>query len=292
MKWSFATIGVIMLGLIGLSVIILFQQVTTSNENDYYLLKEITEAAMIDAIDIAYYRDTGDLKISEEKFVENFVRRFAESTVFVSSDYKISFYDIMETPPKVSIVIAGLGEYTVGGNADEYNIANKLDAILEYTGTNTFKPSSINPYESKTVVMSYYGISDITNGKYNNKYSLKVPEQLNMPNVKNAEIKEIKNIQVVNDQGDDQGELNKALLQLKLSYNNINDIDYMQSINGFASSIDNVSFDYYNCGTGTSDYSCNDVDKHWISINGTASGKKVVYKYDIIWSYDEYEFNK
>ena len=34
--------------------ILLFQQLTTNNENDYYLLKEVTEAAMIDAIDIPY----------------------------------------------------------------------------------------------------------------------------------------------------------------------------------------------------------------------------------------------
>ena len=35
---------------------------------DYYLLKEVTEAAMIDAIDLVYYRQTGDLKIIKEKY--------------------------------------------------------------------------------------------------------------------------------------------------------------------------------------------------------------------------------
>src|SRR5699024_8809486 len=102
MKWSFLTLGIIILGITGVGIILLFQQITTSNERDYYLLKEITEASMIDAIDISYYRQTGDLKIITEKFVENFTRRFAESTILVGSGYTINFYDIIETPPKVS----------------------------------------------------------------------------------------------------------------------------------------------------------------------------------------------
>ena len=43
MKWSTVTVGVMILGIIGVSIL-LFQQLTTTNENDYYLLKEITEA--------------------------------------------------------------------------------------------------------------------------------------------------------------------------------------------------------------------------------------------------------
>ena len=80
MKWSFASVGLIVLGLVGLSIIILFQNITTNNENDYYLLKEVTEASMIDAIDMDYYRESGELKIIKDKFVESFTRRFAEST--------------------------------------------------------------------------------------------------------------------------------------------------------------------------------------------------------------------
>ena len=72
MKWSMASVGVIVLGIIGVMVIALFQQLTTSNESDYYLLKEITEASMIESIDLKYYRETGDLRIVKEKFVENF----------------------------------------------------------------------------------------------------------------------------------------------------------------------------------------------------------------------------
>ena len=89
MKWSFASVGLIVLGLVGITIIMLFEQITTSNENDYYLLKEVTEASMIDAIDISYYRDTGELKIVKEKFVENFTRRFSESTLLTGTGYTI-----------------------------------------------------------------------------------------------------------------------------------------------------------------------------------------------------------
>lgn len=132
MKWSYAGVAVIIAGLIGLSILLLFQSLTTKNEEEYYNLKEVCEAAMIDAIDIAYYRDTGEIKMIEQKFVENFIRRFANTTSYNTSGYKISFYDIIEIPPKVSVVIeTGTGTYTVGGSAEDFKIVNQLDAILE-----------------------------------------------------------------------------------------------------------------------------------------------------------------
>ena len=217
MKWSFTSVGVIILGLIGVAVIILFQQITTNNENDYYLLKEVTEAAMIDAIDIPYYRETGDLKIVTEKFVENFTRRFAESTIFVTNDYKINFYDIMELPPKVSVIVdTGIGEYTINGNSDEYNIANKLDAILEYTGKYTNVPVTDihynNAYIFKEYTDTYYSILSSDN-IFSEIYSLKLPMELSAPNIKDVVIKSINYEGVVNT----QVELNEALLKEQIT---------------------------------------------------------------------------
>ncbi len=132
MKWSFAQVGLVAAGLVGVVIILLFQQITTNNEQDYYLLREVAEAAMLDSIDLAYYRDTGEVKMIQEKFVENFTRRYAEAVNYTSTGYTIRFYDIMEMPPKVSIIIeTGIGTYTVYGSAEDYNIANQLDAILE-----------------------------------------------------------------------------------------------------------------------------------------------------------------
>ncbi|MFA5409980.1 MAG: DUF5411 family protein, partial [Bacilli bacterium] len=79
MKESFWGIFVVTLGIIGIAVLNVLQNVTTTNENNYYLLREVTEASMFDAVDLGYYRRTGELKIIEEKFVENFSRRFSSS---------------------------------------------------------------------------------------------------------------------------------------------------------------------------------------------------------------------
>lgn len=289
MKWSFATIGVILLGIIGVSIILLFQNITTNNENDYYLLKEVTEAAMIEAIDIPYYRETGDLKIVKEKFVENFTRRFAESTIFVTSTYTIKSYDIIETPPKVSVVIdTGLGEITVGGNTDDYGVQNKLDAILEYVGKETYNKN--NPYTNKELEKEYYAISQISNKNFESYYSLKIPDELNAPNIKNVSINRIQYIGLVNN----QAELNEALLKNNLYYKNNNVTNYMQDIKGFANNVNINSIDYHNCGSSRNNYICDNDNLYWTSIKGLTNDEnkdKIILKYKVTWSYKEYEFS-
>lgn len=294
MKWSFAAIGVFLLGVIGVSIIFLFQAITTNNESDYYLLKEITEAAMIEAIDIPYYRNTGDLKIVKEKFVENFTRRFAESAIFTST-YTIKSYDIMEIPPKVSIVIdTGIGEFTVGGNTDEYGIENKLDAILEYVGSDTYTTSpgtSVNPYTPKTFEKYYYGVPSLSGNNFDVTYSLKIPGELVAPNIKNVKINIVNTPELVNKE---QGELGMALLQNNLSYNNFNisDNQYMQFIDNYAT---NTTFDEYsihNCPEPG--YTCDATNKYYIKFKGSTTeiGKSnAIFKYKVTWSYDEYEFS-
>ena len=138
MKWSFASIGLIMLGLFGFLIIILFNEITVSNEQDYYTLKEATEAAMIESIDVAYYRLSGQLKMSQEKFVENFTRRFTETSTFGQGNYEIEYYQISETPPKVSLRIVDAtnryniyNTYSVDIDATQIDIVNELSAILD-----------------------------------------------------------------------------------------------------------------------------------------------------------------
>ena len=132
MKWSYAGVAVIVAGLIGFSILLLFQNLTTKNEEEYYNLKEVCEASMIDAIDIAYYRDTGKLKMIEQKFVESFIRRFSNVASFNASGYKIEFYDIMEVPPKASIRVTSKSDtYKITTDAQNFDIVNELNAILE-----------------------------------------------------------------------------------------------------------------------------------------------------------------
>ena len=85
---------------------------------------------MWDAFDYASYRTTGEIRIDREKFVENFIRRYAESASR-SRQYTIKFYDINEKPPKVSLSVQS-GVVGVGGNTEmTFDLQNRIDAILE-----------------------------------------------------------------------------------------------------------------------------------------------------------------
>ena len=84
---------------------------------------------MEDAVDIEYYRLNSQLRIDKEKFVESFLRRFADSIVDPKRSYTISFYDINEVPPKVSVKVDSNTVLSFSGQAA--NISTALDAILE-----------------------------------------------------------------------------------------------------------------------------------------------------------------
>ena len=131
MKESFWGVFIISMGLIGIAFVFLFQNITNTDEHNMQLLKETTEAAMYDAIDLGAYRKDGTVKINREKFVENFVRRFADS-VTLSTTYEVSFYEIYEAPPKVSVkVSSSSSSFNIAGDTESFDIVNKLDAILE-----------------------------------------------------------------------------------------------------------------------------------------------------------------
>lgn len=138
MKWSFAAVGVIVMGIFGIVIILLFSEITVSNEQDYYTLRDATEAAMIESIDVAYYRLTGELKMSQEKFVENFTRRFVETTTFGQGNYDIYYYQISEYPAKVSLrIVDSTNSYNIYNNFDvdidatQIDVVNELSAIID-----------------------------------------------------------------------------------------------------------------------------------------------------------------
>ena len=131
MKESLWGYWLIVLGLGVLVVMMLLQNYTTTNEQDYYLIREVTEAAMTDAIDWAHYRKYGEIRIVKEKFVEDFTRRFSE-TVNINKTYNIKFYDIYEAPPKVSVkVTTKTDTYNIFGTQDSVDVINKIDSIIE-----------------------------------------------------------------------------------------------------------------------------------------------------------------
>lgn len=130
MKESFWGYAVIVLGILAIGIIWFFAGTTRIDQHNYNLLKESVEAAMYDAIDLAAYRKDGTIKMDEDQFVENFIRRFAENAD-LSEKYKIEIYDVNEVPPKVSIRVSSKNQTNVTGEILEYDIVNNIDAILE-----------------------------------------------------------------------------------------------------------------------------------------------------------------
>lgn len=128
MSKGMALVGIIILGVLTLAVVNIVQNYQTGNELDYYLLEETTEAAMIDAVDVSYYRLTGVISMDREKFYESFIRRFAEN-VNRDRNYNIKILDLNETPPKVSIQVNSSTVATFNG--EDFDITNTIDAILE-----------------------------------------------------------------------------------------------------------------------------------------------------------------
>lgn len=130
MNESFWGFGIFVMGILGVFFILFFQDVTNTDEHNYNLLKETTESAMYDAFDYATYNATGEIRIDREKFVENFVRRFAENAT-LSDTYVIKIYDINETPPKVSLEVSSSKSASFTNEIVDFDISNRLDAILE-----------------------------------------------------------------------------------------------------------------------------------------------------------------
>ena len=123
--WWFMVLGLIMI-----AVIMLVTDMTTTSEQNYYMLKEITEASMIESVDDAYYRRYGDLRIISEKFMENFLRRYSE-VVTINKTYDISFYDIFEAPPKVTVEVSTKSSQIIIDSDYSFDITDRIDAILE-----------------------------------------------------------------------------------------------------------------------------------------------------------------
>lgn len=130
MKESYWAALVVSIGIVAIALVFTFQDITNTDEHNYALLKETAETAMIDALDLAEYRASGQIKIDREKFVENFTRRFANNAT-LAQEYKIKIFDISETPPKVSLEVSTKKLGTAGKSAVEFNIVNRINAILE-----------------------------------------------------------------------------------------------------------------------------------------------------------------
>lgn len=131
MKESIWGYLILVLGVIIIVILLLVQRITTTNEEDFYLGREVMEASMLDAVDYGTFRTTGKIVMSKEKFVEVFIRRFAES-ITNNKDYQLDFYDIYEEPPKATVRIRTVsGESTLKSDTFDIKLDTYMHGILE-----------------------------------------------------------------------------------------------------------------------------------------------------------------
>ncbi len=139
MRESYWGYWLILLGIFVIVVMMLVQNATTTNTRDYYQLKEVANSAMYDSIDYAYYSQTGDVRIMKEIYVANFIKRFSE-TVSLTDTYTLDFYDLYESPPKVSVKISTqTGSFMVSGESTSVDVTNSIDIITEIPYDDTYK---------------------------------------------------------------------------------------------------------------------------------------------------------
>ncbi len=126
MSHSYWGYWLVVMGVAIVGLMISVQGITTTTNQDYLSIKEITDASMLEAVDYAYYRDYNEVKINKEKFMEVFIRRLAE--VMGNDTYEVNFYGIYEAPPKVSVEIK---TNSGSGFATGYDTVSRLSAIIQ-----------------------------------------------------------------------------------------------------------------------------------------------------------------
>ncbi len=183
MKETYWGYWLVILGVFVIGVMLLVNNISTTNTQDYYNIKEVTQASMIDAVDFAYYRLYGNLKISEQKFVENFIRRFTEN-VNIANTYDIDFYDLYEVPPKVSVKIStGSRAFNIGNTANNaYDVVTTISQILELGAKSngiTTKPKNSYPcvININTELMKYFQGEEVKD-RYGSTYYRDTQEHL------------------------------------------------------------------------------------------------------------------
>ena len=143
MKESYWGYWLVMLGSFIVVVMMLTQNATTTNTQDYYQLKEVANSAIYESIDYAYFSQTHQIRMLKEVFVENFIRRFS-NTISLTNTYKIDFYDLYESPPKASVKITTkTGNFLVAGDTANLDVVNSIDLIVEFD-SDTYKEGRID----------------------------------------------------------------------------------------------------------------------------------------------------
>ena len=155
MKETYWGYWLILLGIFIIVVMMLVQNATTTNTQDYYQLKEVANSSLYDSVDYPYFSQTGQIRINKEMYVANFLRRFAQ-TISLTDTYQVDFYDLYESPPKVSVkVTTQTSNFSVNGDQTSVDVVNSIDLISEIPAD--FSPEGEGSTSSVTTrSCSYY----------------------------------------------------------------------------------------------------------------------------------------
>lgn len=192
MRESYWAYWLVLLGVFVIGVMMLVNNISTTNTQDYYNIKEVTQASMIDAVDFSYYRLYGNIKMSEAKFVENFTRRFVEN-VNMANTYDVKFYDLYEVPPKVSVKVStGSRSFNIANSRNDYDVVTTINAILdigtlgEVSGASDSSKEKVCPAWVGSRLIRYFkgetvDNHSITNDKsaYSDLQYLNIPSNIN-----------------------------------------------------------------------------------------------------------------
>lgn len=137
MNKGFLTLGIIILASLTLLLINVISNYSTGGEVDFYLVKETSESAMKDSLDPLFLSRNGVIRMDKEKFMEAFIRRFADN-VNDTREYTIGFYGLNEVPPKVSVKVDSLT--TLSFNGEAATISTTINQLAE-----------MGPYENKYI---------------------------------------------------------------------------------------------------------------------------------------------
>ena len=129
MQSSYWGYWLVVMGVAIVGLMISVQGITTNTTQNSYEIREITEAAMLEAVDYGYYRDYNEIKMNKEKFMEVFLRMTAE-VMGANDTYEVNFYAIYEAPPKVSVEIRSNSGTNFIPSGD-YDTTSRIDAIIQ-----------------------------------------------------------------------------------------------------------------------------------------------------------------
>ena len=124
---------------------------------------------------------------------------------------------------------------------------------------------------------------------------INIPKEINDANMRNQKIIEISTPEVVTSQ--DELLIAKLRREIDWASASTNKTNYFNDndINNYSKSFTITNKNYYNCldysGTMAREIDCTKYKLSWIIIDGNSGeDKNIILKYNVTWSYEEYEY--